>query len=192
MVRSSIVLAFKPHHTLLKLVWVYYHLISHCTALYFFSVEGQWAIFGPIFGRPVRQAADQNEREGREAERKPTFLTVVIGRAGGARGRHLVGGWVHDQFAHVLLRLEDDDVHLGHEQTQQRHRGAERDGHAQRRDLDLRTQNEHTTVSIQWTGAERWQGITWTRSGRYDNSQRTRHTQRRNVDLWTHNEGLMK
>ena len=34
-------------------------------------------------------------------------------------GSLLVGGAVHGQFAYVFLRLEDDDVHLGGEQTEE-------------------------------------------------------------------------
>ncbi len=69
-----------------------------------------------------------------------TRITVVpvFGRGADARQRLLVRGAVHRQLAHVLLRLEDDDVHLGREEAQQRHVRRQRDRDAQRCRLDLK------------------------------------------------------
>ena len=54
------------------------------------------------------------------------FLTVILTTvvvSGGAtqarRRRLLVCGGVHDEFPHILLWLEDDDVHLWGEEAQQ-------------------------------------------------------------------------
>lgn len=49
----------------------------------------------------------------------------------------LVGGAVHGELPHVLVGVEHDDVDLGRVQTEQSHRGGQRDRHAQGRYLDL-------------------------------------------------------
>ena len=46
---------------------------------------------------------------------------VAAGLRDAASVGFLVGDGVHGQFADVFLRLEDDDVHFGREQTQQCH-----------------------------------------------------------------------
>lgn len=64
---------------------------------------------------------------------------IGSGGAGGGGGRLLVGCRIHGQLAHVLVWMKDDDIDLGREETEERHVGGQRDGHAKRGDLDLQT-----------------------------------------------------
>ncbi len=68
-------------------------------------------------------------------------MIFVVGSRGGGRalsdGRFPVGG-SHGEFADVLVRMENDDVHFGHVQAHQRHRGAEADRQTHRRYLNLK------------------------------------------------------
>ena len=65
---------------------------------------------------------------------------VVGGRSVGrslSDGRFPIGG-SHGQFADVLVRMENDDVHFGHVETHQRHGSAETDRQTHCRDLNLK------------------------------------------------------
>lgn len=59
----------------------------------------------------------------------------------GTRWRLLVLGRVDGEtsLSHVFVRLEDNDINLGREETEQSYGGTQADGHAQRRYLDLNT-----------------------------------------------------
>ena len=50
----------------------------------------------------------------------------------------------HVQLPHVLLWLQQDDVHLWHEEAEQRHERAKVDGRAQRRDAHLQQESSAT------------------------------------------------
>ena len=56
------------------------------------------------------------------------------GRRGGPGGGPPVGG----AAAGVLLRVEEDDVHLGHEEAEEVDRRAQDHAHAETRDLNLK------------------------------------------------------
>lgn len=82
----------------------------------------------------------------RPAGQRGRLAVVVVvvgdGRGGGRHGGGAAAGpapvrRAHGEAPHVLLGVEQDDVHLGREQAAQRHPGRQRDGHAQRQRLHL-------------------------------------------------------
>lgn len=70
---------------------------------------------------------------------QPTVVPVSFSAKAAGDG-FLVGGRVHGEFSDVLFGLEDDDVHLWGEQTQQSHERAQTNRHAQRCNLDLESE----------------------------------------------------
>lgn len=75
---------------------------------------------------------------------------TVIGSGGtsGGSGRLLVSRRVHGQLSNVLVGMEDDNVDLGREKTEERHVGRQRDRNAQRCDLDLNWRKQMVKMGI--------------------------------------------